>query len=580
MTTPVPVPAGILSSDFPTPADRTAGVFNSKAVAWANSARDMSERDREIAMATHTNALSAEANALAAAQAAGDAVPAAATAVQKAQDAADSANAAEVSRVLAARLNLGPHSTPPTTDNEGQPLIEGATYWDTTLGKWRVWTGAAWGDGISAVAGVSSLNGLTGDVTITQGEVRRLNKSSAYTLVEDDKTGLINASGTWTLSLSPAASLGDGWWVYVRNTSNGDITIDPDGAETIDGQPTYVLKPGFVVLLQCDGAEFNVLTLARRRHADREIITTSTTRVVPPDTYVMRGYAVGAGGDGGEAAANTSSGAGGSGGGMAYGDIAVTPGETITIDLSARTAKVIRAGETMLVGNPAAHSTTTTPGAVGTASKHASVTNGGAYSGGLGGVGAAVNPQAGGGGGGSSGSPLGTGYSGGNGGGGNSGAGSGGGGFGGGGANGSSGGGGGGVGSGAAGSSGGGGLPYEAPVVDPLLQGCVAPRNEASGRQSNNAASNPILSAWPGQGGGGGGGSGGFGGGGGGRLSNAAPGTGGFGGGGGGGGIAGGSFISNGSNGGFGGGGGGGSTGGTSQTGGVGGGPAVVLFWG
>ena len=43
------IPDGILSSDFPAPADRTAGVFNSKALAWANSARDMSERDREIA---------------------------------------------------------------------------------------------------------------------------------------------------------------------------------------------------------------------------------------------------------------------------------------------------------------------------------------------------------------------------------------------------------------------------------------------------------------------------------------------------------------------------------------------------
>ena len=46
-------------------------------------------------------------------------------------------------------------------------MLAGATYYDTTLGRWRVWNGAAWADGISAVAGVASLNGESGNLVKT-----------------------------------------------------------------------------------------------------------------------------------------------------------------------------------------------------------------------------------------------------------------------------------------------------------------------------------------------------------------------------------------------------------------------------
>ena len=87
-------------------------------------------------------------------------------ATTKAAESAVSANAAEASRIAASKLNLGSKASPPTLDNQGAPLTSGSTYYDTTLNKWRVWTGVAWGDGISAISGVASVNGLTGDVLI------------------------------------------------------------------------------------------------------------------------------------------------------------------------------------------------------------------------------------------------------------------------------------------------------------------------------------------------------------------------------------------------------------------------------
>ena len=89
------------------------------------------------------------------------------TAQNAATTATTKASEASASAIAASKLNLGDKASQPAPDDQGQPLRAGGTYYDTTLGKWRVWTGSAWGDGISAVAGVSSLNGLTGALNLT-----------------------------------------------------------------------------------------------------------------------------------------------------------------------------------------------------------------------------------------------------------------------------------------------------------------------------------------------------------------------------------------------------------------------------
>jgi hypothetical protein len=80
--------------------------------------------------------------------------------------AATSAADSEASRIAASKLNLGNKAAAPTLDNQGAALLAGATYYDTAINKWRVWTGSAWGDGISAIAGVASVNGMTGNVSL------------------------------------------------------------------------------------------------------------------------------------------------------------------------------------------------------------------------------------------------------------------------------------------------------------------------------------------------------------------------------------------------------------------------------
>ena len=136
--------------------------------------------------------------------------------------------------------------------------------------------------------------------------------------------------------------------------------------------------------------------------------TSSTTYTVPAGITTIRAYAVGAGGNGGYADPSTYHQTSGAGGGMAYGDFAVTPGQTVTITISNRIATVSYGGTTLLTGNPGAHAVDggTSQAAGGTATKHSSVTNGGAYSGGNGGYLSASGTGVGGA---SAGSPLGNG---------------------------------------------------------------------------------------------------------------------------------------------------------------------------
>jgi len=64
---------------------------------------------------------------------------------------------------------------------------------------------------------------------------------------------VIIASGTISLNLQPAATAGQGFVFSVYNNGVGVITIDPSGAETINGAATLTLSAGESVLVDCSG---------------------------------------------------------------------------------------------------------------------------------------------------------------------------------------------------------------------------------------------------------------------------------------------------------------------------------------
>ncbi len=83
-------------------------------------------------------------------------------------------------------------------------------------------------------------------------------QNAGYTALESDRNKLIHYTGAGgvTLALTAAATLLDGWSVVVRNDAASSITINPDGAELIDGAATLTLEPTRAINIYCTGTEF------------------------------------------------------------------------------------------------------------------------------------------------------------------------------------------------------------------------------------------------------------------------------------------------------------------------------------
>lgn len=125
-----------------------------------------------------------------------------------------------------------------------------------------------------------------------------------------DRASIIDIlTGTGTLAFTAAATLGDGWFCYIRNAGTGDVTLNPDGSELIDGLTSWVLYPGGAILVHCDGSAFRSVLLSPMR----KVFTTSGTFTKPGCGTWIDIEGTGAGGGGGRAGAGDG-GAGGAGG--------------------------------------------------------------------------------------------------------------------------------------------------------------------------------------------------------------------------------------------------------------------------
>lgn len=80
-------------------------------------------------------------------------------------------------------------------------------------------------------------------------------RSGDYTAVPADRSQLLRFTAAATLSLDPASTLGDGWFISV-SARGGDLTIDPNASENINGATTITVTDGSDAVIRCDGAAF------------------------------------------------------------------------------------------------------------------------------------------------------------------------------------------------------------------------------------------------------------------------------------------------------------------------------------
>jgi hypothetical protein len=227
----------------------SAAASTTAAAASAAAAATSATSASASATAAATSATSAAASATAAATSATSASNSATASANSATAAATSAASAATSASSAAASYdsfddryLGAKSTPPTVDNDGNPLLTGALYFNSTLSAMYVWTGTVWsvmatsGDIESVTAGTGLTGGgASGAVTVA------LDTTSTY--VVPTQTG---QNGKYLTTNGSAAS-----WATIQ--AGSQVKIDGGAAATYDyidfaGMGTSTATTGTVIV--------------------------------------------------------------------------------------------------------------------------------------------------------------------------------------------------------------------------------------------------------------------------------------------------------------------------------------------
>lgn len=85
-------------------------------------------------------------------------------------------------------------------------------------------------------------------------------KNAAYTVVAGDNTTVIRCTVALTLTLTAAATLGNGH-MFVVQAGSGDVTLDPNASEQINGAATVTVVSGNWAVVWCSGTDFRAIQL-------------------------------------------------------------------------------------------------------------------------------------------------------------------------------------------------------------------------------------------------------------------------------------------------------------------------------
>jgi hypothetical protein len=132
----------------------------------------------------------------------------------------------------------------------------------TAAGSWRVFRyGAA-----TAQAQASALAGAgltaTGSTLSQSAPVTLFNSNYTAGIADRAETYVWNG-GVGTLTLLSAVTAGNDWFVSLRNSGAGDITVATQGSETINGGASLVLQPGDSATIVTDGINWFTLGLGQ-----------------------------------------------------------------------------------------------------------------------------------------------------------------------------------------------------------------------------------------------------------------------------------------------------------------------------
>jgi hypothetical protein len=177
-----------------------------------------------------------------------------------------------------------------TGDDPEQALLVDTYNHGTLLNALRGSLGAgAW---LNLGEGLESVNQGTGNNDTVRLSLGVVAATGAITLGTAHRAKFVDYTGVGTgaqgtFAVTAAGTLGDGWFTEVRNSGTGNLTVDPNSSETIDGATTIVLGPNESALIRTNGSLFRTAgkTVSFATSADMEA-GTATTKAPAPATLI------------------------------------------------------------------------------------------------------------------------------------------------------------------------------------------------------------------------------------------------------------------------------------------------------
>lgn len=191
-------------------------------------------------------------------------------------------------------FNVGSY-TFTVNDNAGNAIVSVApglawqiylTDNSTVAGTWRT---VQFGAGTSsATAGSLTGYGIIAIANTLNQAAPVSNVAVNYAIGLPDRAGVINwTGGAGTFTLPSASTCGNNWFVLVRNSGNGAITLATPGGETINGDPTMSYNPGDSAIVICDGADFYTVGFGQAPEYLFDYVSINLTGETSP--YILSG---------------------------------------------------------------------------------------------------------------------------------------------------------------------------------------------------------------------------------------------------------------------------------------------------
>ena len=108
--------------------------------------------------------------------------------------------------------------------------------------------------------------------------------SSDYTAIASDRSNTyVWTGGAGTLTLDSVSSLGNNWFMFLRNGGTGALEVTGSGGDTINGSTSLIFQPGDSAIIVCSGVSFYTVGLGK----STQFNFTQLSKVVTNGTYTL-----------------------------------------------------------------------------------------------------------------------------------------------------------------------------------------------------------------------------------------------------------------------------------------------------